>query len=48
MSALESPEVKDPADFPDLKRLKLIETDPNDFKKWLPGAIEKFSELFGG
>jgi iron(III) transport system substrate-binding protein len=48
MSAVDSPEVKYPADFPDLKKLKLIETDPADFKKWYPGATEKFSELFGG
>jgi len=48
MSAVESPEVKYPADFPDLKRLKLIPTDPNDFKKWYPGGTAKFSELFGG
>lgn len=48
MSAVESPEVKYPADFPDLKRLKLIETDPNEYKKWYPGGTAKFSELFGG
>lgn len=48
MSALDTPEVKYPSDFPDLKSLKLIETDPSEFKKWYPGGTTKFSELFGG
>lgn len=48
MSALETPEVKYPSDFPDLKSLKLIETDPSEFKKWYPGGTAKFSDLFGG
>lgn len=47
-TVLDSPEVKLPADFPNLKNYKLIDSDLNDFKKWLPGGIEKFAELFGG
>ncbi len=48
MSPLDSPDVKYPTDFPDVKRLKLIETNQSDFRKWLPGGVEKFAELFGG
>jgi iron(III) transport system substrate-binding protein len=47
-SSIESPEVKLPADFPNLKNYKLIDTDIDEFRKWLPGGVEKFVELFGG
>jgi iron(III) transport system substrate-binding protein len=47
-AAIDSPEVKLPADFPDLKKYKLIDTDIDEFRKWLPGGVEKFTELFGG
>lgn len=48
LSPLNSPDVKYPADFPDRKSLKLINTNKDEFRKWLPGGIEKFSEIFGG
>jgi iron(III) transport system substrate-binding protein len=44
----DSPDVKLPSDFPNLKNYKLVDTDLNDFRKWLPSGIEKFAELFGG
>jgi len=47
-ASVDSPEVKLPSDFPDLKKYKLIDTDIDDFRKWLPGGVEKFTELFGG
>ena len=47
-ASVDSPEVKLPPDFPDLKKYKLIDTDIDDFRKWLPGGVEKFTELFGG
>jgi len=47
-ASVDSPEVKLPADFPDLKKYKLIDTDIDEFRKWLPGGVEKFTELFGG
>jgi iron(III) transport system substrate-binding protein len=47
-SAIDSPEVKVPPDFPNLKNYKLIDTDIDEFRRWLPGGIEKFVELFGG
>ena len=47
-ASIDSPEVKLPADFPDLKKYKLIDTDIDEFRKWLPGGVEKFTELFGG
>jgi len=40
--------VKQPPDFPDLKKYKLIDTDIDEFRKWLPGGVQKFTELFGG
>ncbi len=48
LSPLDSPDVKYPASFPDRKSLKLIQSDPDDVRKWLPGGLEKFAELFGG
>jgi iron(III) transport system substrate-binding protein len=48
LSPLESPEVKYPPGFPDVKSLKLLIPDPKEVGEWLPGAREKFSELFGG
>jgi len=48
LSPLESPEVKYPPGFPDVKSLKLMIPDPKEVGEWLPGAREKFSELFGG
>src|SRR5712691_6531210 len=48
LSPLESPDVKYPPGFPDVKSLKLLIPDPKEVGEWLPGAREKFSELFGG
>ncbi len=46
--SIDSPEVKLPPDFPDLKKYKLIDTDTTEFRKWLPEGTAKFVELFGG
>ena len=48
MSPLDSDEVKYPADFPDRKSMKLINTNAEEFRKWMPGGLEKFADLFGG
>lgn len=48
LSPLESPEIKYPPGFPDPKALKLLLPDAKEVGEWLPGAREKFSELFGG
>lgn len=48
MSPLDTDEVKYPADFPDRKSMKLINTNAEEFRKWLPGGLEKFAEIFGG
>jgi len=47
-ASIDSPDVKLPPDFPDLKRYKLIDTDVVEFRQWLPSGTEKFVELFGG
>ena len=47
-ASIDSPDIKLPADFPDLKKYKLIDTDIDEFRKWLPGGVAKFTELFGG
>ena len=47
-SSIDSPEIKLPAGYPDLKKAKLIDTDINEFRKWLPEGTKKFSEIFGG
>jgi iron(III) transport system substrate-binding protein len=47
-SSIESPDIKLPADFPDLKKYKLIDTDIDEFRKWLPEGTAKFVEMFGG
>jgi len=47
-ASVDSPDIKLPSDFPDLKKYKLIDTDIDEFRKWLPGGVEKFTELFGG
>jgi len=48
ISPLDTDEVKYPADFPDRKSLKLITTSEEEYRKWVPGGLEKFAELFGG
>ncbi len=48
LSPLDSPEVKYPPSFPNPKSLKLIQSNPEEVRKWLPGGLEKFAELFGG
>ncbi len=48
LSPLESPDIKYPPGFPDIKLLKLMIPDPKEVGEWLQGAREKFSELFGG
>jgi iron(III) transport system substrate-binding protein len=48
LSPLDSPDVKYPPGFPDVKSLKLLIPNPKEVGEWLPGAREKFSELFGG
>ncbi len=47
-ASIDSPDVKLPAGYPDLKKSKLIDTDINEFKKWLPDGTQKFTEIFGG
>ena len=46
--SIESTEIKLPADFPDLKKYKLVDTDVVEYRKWLPEGTAKFIELFGG
>ncbi len=48
ISPLDTDEVKYPADFPDRKSLKLINTSEEEYRKWIPGGLEKFADLFGG
>lgn len=48
LSTLDTPDLKYPASFPDPKRLKLIESDPDEVKQWWPEGLKKFAELFGG
>ena len=46
--SIDSPDIKLPAGFPDLKQHKLIDTDVTEYRKWLPEGTAKFVELFGG
>jgi iron(III) transport system substrate-binding protein len=47
-SPLDAPDVKYPADFPDMSKLKLMLVGPEEFGKWFPQGRDKFSEIFGG
>jgi iron(III) transport system substrate-binding protein len=47
-ASIDSPDVKLPPDFPDLKQYKLVDTDVTEYRKWLPEGTAKFIELFGG
>jgi len=46
--SINSPDVKLPPGFPDLKQHKLIDTDMTEYRKWLPEGTARFVELFGG
>jgi iron(III) transport system substrate-binding protein len=46
--SIDSPDIKLPPGFPDLKQHKLIDTDVTEYRKWLPEGTAKFVELFGG
>ena len=46
--SIDSPDIKLPPGFPDLKQYKLVDTDVTEYRKWLPEGTAKFVELFGG
>ncbi len=48
LSAIDSPKIKYPPQYPDPKTMKVLLADPVKVAEWLKGAREKFTAIFGG
>lgn len=48
LSAIESPDIKYPPQYPNPKTMKVLLADPVKVSEWLKGAREKFTAIFGG
>lgn len=47
-SPLDAPDIKYPADFPDMGKLKLLLVGPDEFGKWFQQGKDKYADIFGG
>jgi iron(III) transport system substrate-binding protein len=48
LSAIESPKIKYPPQYPNPKKMKVLLADPAKVAEWLKEGREKFTEIFGG